>query len=94
VLHLWDLGYRLDGDPAKPVYLGTVDRETERPRHLYELVTLPPGAGDFSAAANGLTIDLEGERLLVRRKGRAPTPPSQPERAWDGSTVLLPPPSD
>lgn len=89
VLHLWDKGYRLDGDPSRPLLLGTVERETERPGHLYELVSLPPGAGDFSAAAYGLTLDLEGEVLAVRGAGRVAPPANHPERAWDGSTVLV-----
>jgi len=91
VLHLWDLGYRFAGDPAQPLLLGTVERETERPTHLYELIELPPGAGEFSAAANGLTIDLEGELLAVRAAGRVAPPKNRPERAWDGSTVLVGP---
>lgn len=88
VLHLWDLGYRLDGKPDAPLLLGTVERELYRENYLDDFIALPPGAGDFSAAANALAIDLAGSRLAVRGTGRIAPPARRPERAWDGSTVI------
>jgi hypothetical protein len=91
VLHLWDLGYRLDGKPDAPLLLGTVERELYREKHLYSFIALPPSAGDFSAAANALAIDLKGSRLAVRSTGRIAPPVRRPERAWDGSTIIFKP---
>jgi undecaprenyl-diphosphatase len=90
VLHLWDEGHRLDGAGDRPLLLGTVERETPRASYLYGLIALPPAAGEFSAAAYGLFLDLPGARLEVRQSGRVPPPARRPERAWDGSTVILP----
>ncbi|MGD9538052.1 MAG: VTT domain-containing protein [Alphaproteobacteria bacterium] len=88
VLHLWDLGHRLDGDVAAPLLLGTVEHELYGERHLYGLIALPPGATGFGEAAAELARDVAGA-VLETRAGPSLRPPRRPEHTWDGSTVLV-----
>ena len=88
VMRLWRSGYRLiPGGDA--LYLGTVERETQRPPIVFGLVHIPPRATDFSAALVHLVDDLAEPVLRQRRSDWTPARRNRVAADWAGETAVV-----
>jgi len=88
VMRLWRSGYRLTpGGDA--LYLGTVERETQRPPIVFGLVHIPPRATDFSAALVHLVDDLAEPVLRQRPSDWIPAQRNRVAADWAGETAVV-----
>ncbi len=86
-LRLWNADVRLEPG-AVPIWVGTVsEQDLYRPLGL---IALPSAGGDFAAALHVLEGPLHGVQWrVVRRTPGHGRDDGDPDRHWDGTTVLL-----
>lgn len=82
VLRLWPTGYRL-ADSGRPLWVGTV--QTERARTLAGFLTLPRGAGDYTAALRQVAP------ILAPTAAETHVQRTTPHHGWDGRVLLAGP---
>jgi membrane protein DedA with SNARE-associated domain/membrane-associated phospholipid phosphatase len=88
VLRLWRSSYRLA--PGNDVlYLGTLERESERAAIIFGLIHIPPRASNFSSALDQFIDDLAGPVARERPAGWTPAWSSQASAEWGGETALI-----
>lgn len=88
VLRLWNAGYRLIPG-GKPLLLGTVEREVDRPPLFFDSVHLPPRATGFSDAARLLAGDFGGDAIRRSASGGTGIRIGADPAPWDGTTALI-----
>ena len=88
IVRLWDLDYRL-GPTNTPLYLGTVEREIFGRAAFYDLVVLPPHAGDFSGAVHIIAEEFGPSSLRSRGTYWQPMESEGEPVAWNGATMVL-----